>query len=112
MMINNEKHTIFLNAIHEKLIVNVTVDSHEKGTITRDCIPFDFGPWRRQLKENPERYHFYDLDSPDRKHNLSIEPYQLTSITLLKTTFNPADYVKWSIKEKPWFVQRDWGIYS
>ncbi|CAD7767225.1 MAG: hypothetical protein DNFNHJIP_00632 [Candidatus Argoarchaeum ethanivorans] len=61
---------IFLKAIHEKKVLRVKVNSHEKGIIIRKCIPFDFGSSRR-YKDGLNRYHFWDLDSPDGSHNLS-----------------------------------------
>lgn len=98
----------FLFAINEMLITEITFKSAEKGIITRLCIPFDFGPSRR-YKDGLDRYHFYDLNSPEGKHNLSILPEQLISITLTDNNFNPSDYITWSPN---WFVKRDWGIYS
>ena len=103
------KHEIFINAIHHKKMVKIQINSKEKGIIERICIPFDFGPSRRNLEINPDRYHFYDLDSPDEQHTLSITPDQLLKIEVLEKSFDPADYVKWTPN---WLVQRDWGIYS
>lgn len=102
------KHQIFLEAINQKLIVRVRVNSEEKGIIERNCIPFDYGP-SRIYKDGLNRYHFYDLNSPEGKHNLSILPEQLIEITLTNEYFEPGDYVHWTPK---WFVSRDWGIYS
>lgn len=106
-MTNYEK---FLQAIKEKKIVKVAIDSNEKWVIERYCIPFDFWPSRRKnLKSNPERFHFYDLNSPEKKHNLSILPEQLLNIEITNDYFDPGDYIKW---EPNWFIERDWGIYS
>lgn len=101
-------HEIFLQAINNKGLIQLCFNSYEKGSITRKCIPFDFGPSSR-YKDGQDRYHFYDLDSPEGKHNLSILPSQITSIELLTDTFEPGDYIKWTPK---WFIKRDWGIYS
>lgn len=99
---------IFLNAISEIKIVKVKVNTKEKGVIERHCIPFDFWP-SRKFKDGVDRYHFWDLDSPEKKHNLSILPEQLIKIEILSQSFNPWDYVKW----KPtWFVKRDWWDFS
>lgn len=103
-----EKNRVFLSAIHEKKLVNVMIESKEKGTINRICVPFDFGPSRR-YRDGLNRYHFYDLDSPEGSHNLSILPNQLLAITLLNQNFDPKDYVTFTPN---WFVSRDWGIYS
>lgn len=102
-------HEIFLEAIKEKKIVKVKFNSKEKGVIERMCIPFDFGPSRRNMIPNPERYHFYDLDSPDDKHTLSILPEQVILIETTEQVFDPADYITWKTN---WFISRDWGIYS
>ena len=98
----------FLDAINQMLILRVTFSSHEKGTITRICIPFDFGPSRR-YKDGLDRYHFYDLDSPEGNHTLSILPEQIYKLELTTKTFEPGDYVKWVPK---WFYKRDWGAFS
>ena len=102
-------HNIFLYAITNKKVIELTFDSKDKGVITRKCIPFDFGPSRRNLKINPSRYHLFDLNSPEGKHTLSILPEQVIKINLLDETFNPADYVTWTPN---WFIKRNWGVYS
>ena len=106
---NNQNYNVFLQAITEKKKILVRFQSKEKGMVQRLCIPFDFGPSHRNLKINPDRYHFYDLNSPDGKHTLSILPEQLIEIELLEENFNPADYITWNTN---WFIKRDWGIYS
>ena len=103
-----ERQQIFLRAIHEKCVVNVVINTAEKGIITRTCIPFDFGP-SRKYRDGLDRYHFYDLDSPDGKHNLSVLTHQLIEISLSGQTFNPEDFVTW---EPRWFTRRDWGAFS
>ncbi len=105
---NNLKED-FLSAINSKNLVEVTFDSKEKGIISRKCIPFDFGPSRRNLSPNPDRYHFYDLESPEDNHTLSIEPFQLIKLEVLEATFDPGDYITWTPN---WFYTRSWGIYS
>ena len=102
-------HNNFLQAISVKKYVQVKFNSQGKGIIQRLCVPFDFGPWRRKINPNPDRYHFYDLDSPDGKHNLSILPEQIISIDVTEQSFDPAVYIKWNPN---WFIKRDWGIYS
>jgi len=100
----------FLEAIHEKKQITVTFNSKSKGMITRMCIPFDFGPSRRKnLQSNPDKYHMYDLDSPDGKHTLGITEDQIVSLEKSDIDFDPATYVTWSPN---WFVSRDWGAYS
>lgn len=98
----------FINAIYEKRILSVEFNSQEKGIITRTCIPFDYGP-SRKYKDNSDRYHFYDLDSPQGRHNLSICPNQIINIESIDDFFKPSNYITW----KPnWIIKRDWGVYS
>jgi len=104
-----ENKKVFLQSINDKKIVKIKVDTYEKWVIERHCIPFDFWPSRRNLKVNPNKYHFYDLDSPDSKHTLSIIPEQLLEIKITDNIFNPWDYIKW---EPKWFIERDWWEYS
>ncbi len=99
---------IFFTAIHGKKEVKITFDSKEKGIIKRKCVPFDYGP-SRKYNDVRDRCHFYDLDSPEGNHNLSILPEQLIAIELLNETFEPSDYVTW---RPNWIVKRDWGKYS
>lgn len=99
----------FLKAIREKKVLRVRVNSYEKGIIIRKCIPFDFGPSSR-CNDELNRFHFWDLDSPDGSHNLSIHPEQLLEIKILDERFDPKDYVTW--KPTNWVVKRDWGAFS
>ncbi|SHN01882.1 hypothetical protein [Mucilaginibacter sp. OK098] len=101
-------YEIFISAIHGMKQVKITFDSKEKGIIERICIPFDFGQSRR-YKDGLDRFHFYDLDSPDGKHNLSILPEQLHGLEIIEIPFEPKDYVNWTPN---WIVVRDWGLYS
>lgn len=104
----NQHYDILIDAINDKVIVSLSFNSKEKGVITRQCIPFDFGPSRR-YKDGLDRFHFYDLDSPDGNHILSILPEQIISLTLTTDNFEPKNYINWTPK---WFISRDWGIYS
>jgi hypothetical protein len=101
-------YDLFIQSIHEKRIINLTFNSQEKGTITRKCVSFDYGPSKR-YKDDQDRYHLYDLDSPEGKHNLSILPSQIVILELSDELFEPGDYVKWT---PAWIVSRDWGVYS
>ena len=103
-----DKHNKFLEAINKMKKVKVVVNSFEKGRIERTCVPFDYGP-SRKFKDGGNRYHLYDLDSPDGSHNLSILPNQLVSVEIMADVFNPADYVKWTPR---WFFPRNWGSFS
>jgi len=98
----------FIRAIQEEKLVEVVINSKEKGEIKRKCVPFDFGPSRRS-KSKTDKYHFYDLNSPEGEHNLSVQPEYVKNLIILDEEFNPADFVKWKTN---WFIERDWGIYS
>lgn len=98
----------FIEAIHQKKLVKVVVDTKEKGIIQRKCVPFDFAV-SGKYKDGKERFHFWDLDSPDVQHNLSVLPDNLKSLEILEESFNPADYVKWP---PDWTITRDWGVYG
>ena len=103
-----EKTQKFIQAIREKRIVKVKIDSHEKGIIERRCIPFDYGPSNKS-KEKLDKYHMFTLDSPSGNHNVSILPVQLLSIEVESENFDPGDYVHWTTN---WHTKRDWGKYS
>jgi len=98
----------FIEAINNKKIVRVRVNTFEKGIIERLCVPFDYGP-SRKYRDGSDRYHFYDLDSPEGKHNLSVLPDQVLSLEITKDEFDPGEYVKWTPN---WHIKRDWGRYS
>jgi len=100
---------LFLKSIHDKKMVEIIFDSIDKGVITRKCIPYDYGP-SRKYRDNRDRYHLYDLNSPEGKHNLSILPEQLLNLDILNQNFEPSDYVTWSPTK--WFIPRDWGEHS
>lgn len=101
-----DKHDSFIEAIHSKKKIKVTIDSKEKGIIVRTCIPFDYGPSRRYKSD---RYHMYNLDSPSGPHNISILPEQLIRVELTDENFEPGHYVTW---DPDWNIERDWGKYS
>lgn len=96
----------FVAAIRAKRLVEIRFRAKAGDERTRLCVPFDFGPSRRNIEPNLNRYHFWDLDSPDGPHVLSILPEQLLDIKMLDRSFEPSDYVSW----KPdWYIERDWG---
>jgi len=99
----------FTKAINEKRVVIVKFESKDRGVISRRCIPFDFGPYRRNISPNPEKYHLFDLNSPEGGHNLSLLPSQIISLEILSENFDPADFITW---QPNWFISRNWGAYS
>lgn len=100
----------FLQAIHERKLVQVKFIAKSDGNLRdRKCVPFDYGA-SSNAKDKSNKYHFYDLNSPNGRHNLSLTLDQIKEIILLENeSFDPADYVIW---EPNWIVKRDWGIYS
>lgn len=98
----------FIEAINNRVVVELTFNSFQKGIITRKCIPFDYGPSRR-FRDKSQRYHFLVLDGPEGRHNLSILPMQVIQMKLTEIHFDPSNYIKWKPK---WFLKRDWGVYS
>lgn len=105
-MTNHEK---FLQAIHERRLVELTVRTKQKDVIERLCIPYDFGPSRRpNLKVNPEKYHFWHNETG---HPSAFLPAQIISLEITGNSFDPAQYIKWRSPYN-WFVPRNWGIYS
>lgn len=102
-------YDVFVQAINEKRIIKLQFNSYEKWIIERRCVPFDFWPSRRNISPNPERFHYYDLSSPDWKHNLSILPEQIIKMEVIDEFFEPENYITWTPN---WFLKRDWGSYS
>ena len=107
-MAKMELYETFIEAIDSQRKVSITFNSKEKGIITRECIPYDFGPSNR-FNDKQNRYHIYDLSSPKGPHIVAILSSQIINITLLDETFDPGDYVSWPPN---WYYPRDWGHYS
>ena len=63
----------FINAIQNLNKVKVTFNAKKYANtqITRLCAPMDYA-FSKQYKDNIERYHFWDFDGTERKHNLSL----------------------------------------
>lgn len=102
----------FIGAIKNKNKVKVRFYSKEDGGILeRVCAPMDYGPSRR-AHNKADRYHLWDYESDKEWHTLSLLPEQVESIEVLEAYFDPAEFVTWDVNVNPWFVDRDWGIYS
>ncbi len=102
----------FIQAIKNKSKVLLEFRSKEDGTILeRVCAPMDYGP-SRHAKNNSDRYHLWDYDSDKTCHTLSLLPNQVINIQVLDEKFDPAEFITWSVEDSPWFINRDWGIYS
>jgi len=102
----------FIQAIHSKSKVKITFYSKEDGSnLVRTCAPMDYGPSRRTKKKN-DRFHFWDYDSDTQRHTLSLNLDQIINLEILDDFFDPAEFITWNTKQSPWFISREWGIYS
>lgn len=102
-------YDIFIKAIHDKQIIEVSFYSKEDGQVlTRVCAPFDYGPRSRARDKSP-CFHMWNYTSDTKPHTLSIQPEQIVNIQITNETFNPTEIVKWQPK---WFIERDWGAVS
>lgn len=102
-------HDLFIGAIHECKVIALTFKDKTTAEIKeRDCIPYDYALSTRGKNSIP-KYHFYDLNSPDGAHNLSISDEQIIDINITNKIFEPSKYVNF----KPnWCIKRDWGECS
>lgn len=99
----------FIQAIHDQHKLELTFFSKEDGhDLVRTCAPMDYGPSRHATNKD-DRYHFWDYDSDEKKHVLSLLPNQVNNIKILPEKFDPAEFISWSTN---WFVKRDWGQFS
>jgi hypothetical protein len=101
---------MFIDAIHKNLKVEIKYQSKEKGLITRQCIPFDYGPSQRaNIKDKRDKYHFLDLNSPKGMHLIAGDPERVLEVKQLNESFDPGQYITWDTN---WTIPRDWGIFS
>ncbi len=99
----------FIEAIHNKTKIYLTFFSKEDSrSLTRLCAPMDFGPSRRAHNQS-DRYHFWDYESDERNHVLSLLPNQVKGMKFTQEYFNPSEFIDWETK---WFIERDWGKFS
>lgn len=75
------------------------------------CAPMDFGLSRR-AKDNLKRYHFWDYESDMQNHVLSLPPEQIIEMESTEEPFDPIEFITWDVKKSPWFLQRNWGVFS
>jgi hypothetical protein len=105
-------HDEIIQAINDRNEVRVEFPSKEDGgaILSRVCAPMDFGPGRRVNDQTP-RYHFWDLESDSGvNHTLSLMATQITSVEVLRSSFDPSSFVSWDPK---WIVARTtWGEFN
>lgn len=105
-------HNVFVRGIREKKKIQLTFFSKEdRSTLIRLCAPMDYGPSRR-AKDKSDRYHFWDFESDEVEHVLSLLPNQIVRIEPSEDSFEPAEFIGWDTQENPWFLARDWGQFS
>ncbi len=103
---------MFIQAIHDKRKIELRFHSDEDGhPITRKCAPMDYGPSRRAKDKTP-RFHSWDYESDRWPHTLSLLRGKIISMDVLDERFDPAEFITWNAVASPWFVPRDWGVYS
>ncbi len=98
----------FIEAIQSKNLIEITWQSKEKGVITRNCIPYDFGVSHRKGASLTQKYiHAWDISSPTGvPHNIQIIPSAVKDIVVLNEKFDPNEYVKWYPTR--WEIPRNW----
>lgn len=101
---NMQTVSTFIACIHSMNKMRVTFYSKEdRGVITRTCAPMDFAPSARS-KDKSNRFHFWDYDSDQGSHTLSLRPDQIVSMQFLQEKFVPT-FVSW---RPNWVVSRTW----
>lgn len=99
-------HALFIKSLHEKRILTIVYDSKDKGVITRKCAPLDYGPSQRKGKVFPgDKYHVYDLNSPDGAHPIAMSPDRIVSMAATNDFFNPSSFITWEVH---WIIPRNW----
>jgi hypothetical protein len=103
-------HKLFTAAIENRQKVLLTFASKEDGGAyqVRTCAPMDYGP-RARAHDQSDCYHFWDYDSAEGAHTLSLLPDQVISIVVSDETFDPGEFVTW---DPNWHHPREWGAYS
>ena len=101
---------IFLAALREKKKVRVSFRRVDGAEVTRLAAPLDLGPVQRE-RGHPERYQFWDYGGRSA-HWLKLPEDQIFTIEATDESFDPAEFVTWSLSESPWSIPRNWGEYS
>lgn len=108
----HQDHVSFMASLTQKRRVRLVFHSKEDATdLARTCAPLDYGP-SRQAHDKAPRYHFWDYDSDQAPHPLSLLPAQIVLIEGTTDAFDPGEFITWDMNERPWFTPRDWGTFS
>lgn len=103
-------HQIFIDGLVNRRRVRLSFISKEDDDrmLVRTCAPMDYGQGPRTRDTTP-RYSFWDYDSDEGGHPLSLLPERIWSIEPLTDAFDPAAFVTW---QTAWVYPRDWGRLS
>ena len=102
----------FADALQRKRLVLLKFKSKSDGQVLlRKCAPLDLAPGSKTKAKN-YKFHFWDFDSSDKPHVLSLDPDQIIDLDILDDEFQPGDFITWDIATSPWHVKRDWGEFS
>lgn len=104
-------HDIFIRGIDGRTKVTLTFLKADGEQAVRTCAPADFGISRR-AKDGLNRYYLWDYDSEGKNHILSLVPERIIRIEATEEVFSPAEFVTWDTRKSPWFIPREWGVYS
>jgi len=105
-------HEAFIYALQQKKRIRIQFFSLEEGIpLHLLCIPLDFGP--REHSYYGESIYQCLLPSDNQQYRIiAIRPKQVQSIELSDQDFDPADFIDWDVKDRPWCTQREWEHYS
>lgn len=99
----------FVDAIQQRRKIKLTFYSkQDKGSLVRLTAPLDFAP-STLAKNKQDRFHFWDYESDEINHTLSLLPEQILKMEVSEATFDPSEFINWRPK---WKVKRDWGEFS
>lgn len=95
----------FKRALDERRMVRLHFYSKKEGGIAvRRCAPLDFGP-SDKARDGHDRYHFWNVDSPNGPHVISLLEDQIDALEVLEETFDPKKIVTWVPR---WKMARAW----
>lgn len=105
-------HPIFVRALHSKLKLRISfVAKSDNAERVRICAPLDFGP-RRRSTAKIDYYHVWDFEGASGSHPISLDPDRINWMEETEDSFDPAAIITWDISSSPWFLERDWGMFS
>ncbi|MEL6152358.1 MAG: hypothetical protein AAFR56_22190, partial [Chloroflexota bacterium] len=96
----------FTDALRNRRKVKVIIKRKGKPTpLIATCAPLD-----HDVRGGVPMFHFYKFAwKHHRAHIVSIEAENLTRLETLDESFDPADFIDWDVKQKPWVVARNYS---